>query len=107
LLRDEVRSIATAISEDLWVEKVVVRAAPPQQSEVPEGVEDIASILRGAAVDADLTGRLREDFGPFLSSTVAPEAGETSLNSSVREGNWLPLIEAASSALMARLKRAD
>lgn len=107
-LRDEIRSIATAISPELWVEKVIVRAVPPQQSEVPEGVEDIATILAGASTDADLSDRLRDEFGQFLTSTIAPETGEeTALSASARLGNWPPLIEAARSALMARLKGAD
>jgi hypothetical protein len=107
LLRDEIRSIAAAISPQLWLEKLVVCTTAPPLSTAVEGAEEIASILAGASSDSELIERLHSEFAQFLTSTSAPElVDEGTLTPFARKGDWRPIIEAAASALLARLQQA-
>ena len=107
-LRDEIRSIAAGISPELWLEKLLVQAAPPPQAEVPEGVEDIASILAEASSDSELAERFGAEFAQFLSASLSAESGdESGLGPAARGSDWRKVIETAATALMARLERAN
>jgi exonuclease SbcD len=106
-LRDEVRSIAAAISPQLWLEKLMVSASAPPLTTLVEGAEDIASVLATASSDGELIERLDSEFAQFLTSTSPPEGvDEGTLTPFARKGDWRPIIEAAASALLARLQQA-
>ena len=72
-----------------------------------EGADDISSILAEAASDSQLAERLNAEFAQFLSSTSPPEEDDGgALSPAARRGDWRPIIEAAASALIARLSQA-
>lgn len=113
-LREEVRGIALAISERLWVEKLVLRTMPPAllASADPTLRDELARLLAQAAADAGFVAALDAELADFLARTPpdlgAPEgepAGEggDELLAAVRRGDVATLIRDAASALDARL----
>lgn len=109
-LREEVRGIALAISERLWVEKVVLRTLPPAASAPTDPTlrDELSSLLAQAATDADLIAGLKAELDDFLARTP-PDLGEPAVEGGdellalVRRGDVSVLIQEAAAALDARL----
>ena len=106
-LREEVRGVALAISERLWVEKVVLRTLPPA---VPAPADltlrdELSGLLAQAATDAGLLAALGAELGEFLARTPPDlgEAGADELLVAIRRGDLSVLIQEAAAALDARL----
>ncbi len=104
-LRDEVCAIATSISPDLWIEKVVSEVTSPPAAQEPEAGLDFAEIIDQAHADPELIAELRMELEPFLvsarSSLGAPEEDE--LRALAEAGSWDRILEASATALRARL----
>ena len=104
-LRDEVCAIATSISPDLWIEKVVSKVTSPHAAQGPEAGLDFAEIIDEAHSDSELMAELRMELEPFLvsarSSLGAPEEDE--LRALAEAGSWDRILEASAAALRARL----
>lgn len=104
-LRDEVCAIATSISPDLWIEKVVSEVTSPLAAQAPEAGLDFAEIIDEAQSDSELMAELRTELEPFLvsarSSLGAPEEDE--LRALAEADNWDRVLEASATALLARL----
>jgi exonuclease SbcD len=103
-LRDEIRALAAHVSPELWVEKVVVRTALPQEPDtaVLPALDDFAALLDEAQNSADLAGALAADLSAFLSSASAPAEGDDDLHAAARRADWGKLLDAGASALRAR-----
>jgi hypothetical protein len=100
-LRDEVCAIAEAL-DDVWIEKLVLRTAPPK-AHVVTSANDAIGILNETLGDPALLALLAEDLKPFLDGlpTDACEAG--GLQEAARSGRLSELLAAASVALRERL----
>jgi exonuclease SbcD len=104
-LRDEVCAIATSISQDLWVEKVVSEVIPPPQTTMPEAGLDFAEILDEAHDDPELIEELRRDLEPFLVSAKSSLGGaeQDELRTWAEAGEWNRMLEGGAEALRSRL----
>lgn len=104
-LRDEVCAIATSISPDLWIEKVVSEVTSPPAAQGLEAGLDFAEIIDEAHSDPEFMAQLRTELEPFLvsarSSLGAPEEDE--LRALAEAGSWDRVLEASATALRARL----
>ncbi len=104
-LRDDVCAIATSISRDLWVEKVVSEVTSSPAAQGLEAGLDFAEIIDEAHSDLELMAELRGELEPFLvsarSSLGAPEEGE--LRALAEAGSWDRILEVSATALRARL----
>ena len=108
-LREEVRGIALAISERLWIEKLVLRTMPPGAAAPADPTlrDELARLLAQAAADAEFVAALDAELAEFLART--PDLGEPGgeggdeLLAAVRRGDVTALIRDAASALDARL----
>lgn len=105
-LRDDVRAIASAISLDLYVEKVQVLVSEPTRATVGIG-EDLGSLIDEATADPGLVALIRTDLEKFMlavSTTLGQaEAGE--LRAAALDTDWPSLLGAASAALRSRLAK--
>jgi exonuclease SbcD len=104
-LREEVRAIAVAVSEDLWIEKVLVRTrAVDGAAAAPSGLRDeLAVLLAGQLENEGVAAILGEELGEFL-SRIPPDLGsEDDLLGAVRQGDLTQLLRNASASLDARL----
>lgn len=105
-LRDDVRAIASSISPDLFVEKVLVKVTEPARTTAAVG-EGLGAMIDEAATDPDLVATISRDLERFMlaasTSLGKPEDGELRL--SAARGDWSSVLGAASTALRSRLTR--
>ena len=105
-LRDDVRAIASALSPDLYVEKVKVLVSEPMREVVTIG-EDLGSLIEEAAADLGLAALIQADLEKFLlaaSTTLGrPEEGE--LRAAASGTDWPSVLGTASAALRSRLAK--
>lgn len=104
-LRDEVCAIATSISPDLWIEKVVSEVTSAPAAKGLNAALDFAEIINEAHLDPELMAELRTELEPFIvsarSSLGTPEEDE--LRALAEAGSWDRILEASATALRARL----
>lgn len=103
-LRDDARAHSTAISPDLWIEKVQVRTVPPESVDGAEFSDEIVALLASAPRDEELLGLLEQELSPFLVATAAAQPPEPDeLRHAASSGDWSRIAAAASSVLLGRL----
>lgn len=104
-LREEVRGIAVAISDGLWIEKVVLQTVGPDARPAAEGTaqDELAGMLAHGAADSDLRQAFLDDLADFLARTPRELAGEDDLLGAVRRGEVEAVLADAAAALEARL----
>lgn len=105
MLREEVRGIAVAISERLWIEKIDLRTTTPVSSfaQAADQRDELSELLAQGAEDEGLVAALNAEFAEFLAK-IPPDVGrDDDLLSAVRRGDVRELIKAAADALDARL----
>lgn len=104
-LRDDVRALASQVSPDLWIEKVVLRTAPPSQAAGGGVTDELADLLDEALASPELASALAADLAPFLNALPPPSevTDEDTLQAVARAADWRRLLEAGSTALRARL----
>lgn len=105
-LRDDVRAVATAISPDLFVEKVKVTVTAPVSRGVTLG-DDLGALIEEAPADPDLLRALEGDLERFMlaASTTLGEPEEGELRLSVASKDWTTVLRTSSAALCSRLTR--
>lgn len=101
-LRDEVRAIAAALSEALWLEKVIV-ATGPEAEMAAAGPDELDGLLAELALDDALTADLIEDLAEFLAKAPADLDHDLELMTEARAGRLAPILTEAATALRARL----
>jgi len=110
-LREEIRALAAAVSDDLWLEKLVIETQPLARTAAPATVgEDFWALLDEARRDPDLAKALADDLTIFVNALPAAEGGasaERDLQAAARSGAWDALLDAAAAALPARLTAAS
>lgn len=107
-LREDARALASAVADDLWIEKVSVHTRLPAEAQAIEQSDDLVAMLSGAEQNPALTAALAADLAPFLTAVAAalpPEPDD--LRHVAAEGAWDRVVAAATAGLRARLGRAD
>lgn len=104
-LQQDVRGIAVSLSEQLWIEKIVIKTEAPAQAKVddPATVDEIGALLASGSENPEIFERLREDLEEFLSRLPAEVGSDDEMIAAVRAGEYGTLLEAAATALNARL----
>ncbi len=106
-LREDARAHATAISPDLWIEKIQVRTSPPDVDAKIELSDDIAGLLASASEDEELLAMLAAELSPFLVATAAAQPpDQDELRHAASSGDWSRVADAAVAVLMGRLGEA-
>ena len=106
-LRDEARALAAAVAPDLWLEKVSDHLRPPRGAEPDEAApDDLLALLNEASRSPELIARLAEDLQPFVTTRPPAADGAEGLAAAAARGDWPALLEAAITALPARLSAA-
>ena len=105
-LREEVRGIAIAIADTLWVEKVVVATRPPANAaRIDEEASDALNALVEAGIgDPALAAALRQELAEFLAKTPPDLGGTDGVLAGLRMGELDTLLADASASLVGRLK---
>ncbi len=104
--REDVRAVALAVSESLWIEKVMLRTSPPGRAPARDAAVggDLAALLREGLGDEAVAATLRAELSEFLGRTP-PDlgSGEDELLADLREGDIGQLLRDAAAALDGRL----
>jgi DNA repair protein SbcD/Mre11 len=100
-LRDEVCAIAEAL-DDVWIEKLVLRTAPPT-AHVVTSANDAIGILNETLGDPALLALLADDLKPFLDGLPTDACEADGLQEAARNGRLSELLASASVALRERL----
>jgi DNA repair protein SbcD/Mre11 len=105
VLREEVRAVAVAISDRLWVEKVVLNTEPYSATDQQDPAlrDELGAILAQGIADDGLADQVRADLADFFSRTPPDLGGDEELLARVRQGDVATLISDAAAALNTRL----
>ena len=104
-LREDIRGIAIAISDQIWIEKVVVATEPPAEQSAggAHALEELGSLLSTGAQDAALTDAFKAEMEDFLAKIPPDLGGEEDLLTRLRVGAAPELLEDAGVVLQAQL----
>lgn len=99
--REGVRAIATALSDELWLEKLEVAVTPPSIGGELAG--DFEALLETLARDPELEKLVAADLSDFLTKAPAELDEELELLAGARIGAVGSVLQEASASLRARL----
>jgi DNA repair protein SbcD/Mre11 len=104
-LREDIRGIAVAVSERLWIEKVALRTAPLADSHPADLTlrDELSGLMAQGAEDAGLAATLRTEIAEFLARTPPDLGGDDDFFGRLRHGEVKALIKETAAALEARL----
>lgn len=105
LLREEVRAIALAVSDTLWIEKVVVATRAPAVAHAidEEAGDELRALVDSGAADPELTSAFQEEIGEFLAK-IPPDLGsDQELLTHLRGGDLRSLLADAAASLVSRV----
>jgi exonuclease SbcD len=102
-LREVIRAIGAALSETLWIEKVVLATQPPPVAQPAAAADDFEALLTALAEDGAIQADLTADLVDFLSKAPAELDQDLELIAEARAGRLAPLLADAADALRARL----
>ena len=104
-LREDIRGIAIAISDQLWIEKVVVEthtlAAP--SSDAASALEELGELLSAGGRDEALITAFKAEMDEFLAKIPPDLGGEEDFLTSLRGGAVPALLEEAAVSLKAQI----
>lgn len=100
-LREAVRAIATALSDQIWIEKVVLATSEPART--IETGDEFDALLMTLSGDEDLAALLSKDLADFLTKAPADLDEDQELVAAAREGRLADVLADAATALKARL----
>jgi DNA repair exonuclease SbcCD nuclease subunit len=106
-LREDVRGIAIAISDQLWIEKVAVNteALPAQVLGAASALEELGALLGSGSQDLVLTSAFGEEIDEFLAK-IPPDLGsDDDLLGRLRAGAVPSLLEDAGVVLQSQLSQ--
>jgi DNA repair exonuclease SbcCD nuclease subunit len=104
-LREDIRGIAIAISDQLWIEKVVVdtQALAAQVSGTASALDELGALLASGRQDAALTNAFKAEMDEFLAKVPPDLGGEDDLLTRLRGGVAAELLEDAGVVLQSQL----
>lgn len=100
-LREGVRAVAMAISDQLWIEKVELASRLPAAA-LAAG-DEFEGVLAALADDPALAADLARDLSDFLAKVPGDLEADLPCLTEARAGRFSPLLEDAAAALKARL----
>jgi DNA repair exonuclease SbcCD nuclease subunit len=100
--REAVRAIATSLSEDIWIEKVVIATAPPANARALS--DEFEVVLSQLTDDPGTAGALSLDLAEFLAKAPAELDAETDVLRDARAGQLSAVLRDAALALRSRLQ---
>lgn len=100
-LREAVRAIATALSDQIWIEKVVLATSEPART--IETGDEFDALLMTLSGDEDLAALLSKDLADFLTKAPADLDEDQELVAAAREGRLADVLADAATVLKARL----
>jgi DNA repair exonuclease SbcCD nuclease subunit len=104
LWREEVRALATGLSDRLWIEKVRLSTTPLGESTpYGEDADDVTHLLDEGASDPQLGVALVEDFALLFGRAPPDLADDNEILDSARSGRFDRLLQDAAASLRARL----
>jgi len=104
-LREEVRALALGISEDIWIEKVVL-ATRPAPTKRPEGEtlpDEIAALFNLGVADPDLKSALMTELAEFANRIPVDLGEDEGPLQAVRRGELDSILNEAAATLRVRL----
>jgi DNA repair exonuclease SbcCD nuclease subunit len=102
--REEVRALAAAVSDQLWIEKVRLGTDPINANPAEAmDADDIAQLLDQGVGDPDLRMALAGDFGQLFGRIPPDLAEDNELLASAKSGRFDSLLQDAAASLHARL----
>ena len=105
--REDIRGIAIAISDQLWIEKVVIDTEAPSV-QIPGAasvLEELVALLGSGSLDAALTSAFQEEMDEFLAK-IPPDLGsDDDLWGRLRAGAIPSLLEDAGVVLQSQLSQ--
>jgi len=102
--REEVRALATGISDDVWIEKVLLTTTPRVFTAAAAGDQDeITSLLDEGVDNETVTESLKADFATLFGRVLPDLADDSDLLQAAKAGNLEALLRDASASLRARL----
>jgi exonuclease SbcD len=103
-LRDEVRALAAAVSDTIWVEKVKLETTEPVASHVDLCLDgDLGLMLDQGIEDRDLIEALKGDYTDLITRLPAELGDESDLLKAVRNADLRGVLAQAAVSLKARL----
>lgn len=100
-LREDLRGIAVAISDRLWIEKIVLRTTTPVEPVAADPAlrHEMGALLAQAAADAGLVVSLRSELDEFLARTPPDLGADDEFLAALRLGDVTGLIQDAAASL--------
>lgn len=99
--REAVRAIATALSDEIWLEKLELAVRGPTAS--GEIADDFDVLLDTVTTHPALQKLLAEDLADFVSKVPMDLDGELEMLRELRRGSSGPILQEAAASLRARL----
>lgn len=100
--REAVRAIASGLSEEIWIEKVVIATAPPANA---RALSDEFEVVLSQLTDDPVTaGALSLDLAEFLAKVPAELDAEADVLRDARTGDLSAVLHEAALALRSRLQ---
>lgn len=104
-LREEIRAMATNVSDELWIEKIKLATEPMVSAGSEFGdADDIATLLAEGANDSDLQAALAADYGPLIGRLPADLGEDSEILAAARQGACQGLLMDAAAQVRARLE---
>ncbi|MBU1386043.1 MAG: DNA repair exonuclease [Alphaproteobacteria bacterium] len=103
--REATRAIAEALTQQVWLEKVIFNTTAPQ--EAAEVSDEFDDLLQGLIESGGLEDLVREDLRELISRLPAELDGESELVAALRQGAINSALEAALPAVRSLLKRGE
>ena len=104
--REEVRALAAAVSDQLWIEKVRLETEPAGSTAGdPPDPDEIAQLLDQGVGEPGLSGLLAEDFGKLFGRIPPDLSEENETLTAAKSGQFDALLMDAAASLRARLAR--
>jgi len=102
--REEVRALAAAVSDQLWIEKVrLTTEAPALTAATAADADDIADLLNHSVGEAELAALLTDDFAQLFGRIPPDLSDENEVLGAARDGRFDALLKDAAAVLRARL----
>jgi len=104
-LREEVRAMATNVSDELWIEKIKLATEPlAATADGSADTDDIATLLAEGAADAELQAALAADYAPLVGRLPADLGDDSEILTAARQGACQGLLMDAAAQVRARLE---
>jgi len=105
-LQNDIRGIAVSISESLWIEKISLKTDALAQVSASGSIvlDELSGLLAAGLESPELRLKLQGDLADFIGRLPSDLGSDDEMLACVRRGEQQPLLESATTALIARLE---